>query len=133
MDPDTGVFASHQAVPNGTCIAPSEFPLFEAQEISVQMSQRSIDTRASERKTAARWGDDAGPDVPSVWGDEIAPNPCPQCGRKMFANDLDFCHATNREGTAFVAACKEHNFGCGHEVLGTSFEDAMARWNGQIP
>lgn len=133
LNPASGEFESHEAVQGGTCIPPVEFPLAEAQAHAAQMTQRAIGVPTAVRVAAARWSDDPGLDVPSVWGVEVAPNPCAHCGRKMFASDLDFCHPTNRERSAYVTACYEHNFGCGREVLGASYENAMARWNGQIP
>lgn len=135
-DPLTGAFESHQAVDGGTCVPPVELPLAEALALAEAMTQRANAKGAPTpaKVVAARWADDPGPDVPSVWGIEVAPGLCAQCGRKVFANDLDFCHPTHREGDPqrrFVAGCNVHDFGCGHEVFGDSFEEAMSKWNGQ--
>lgn len=50
------------------------------------------------------------------WRVELAPAPCPSCGRIMWANDHDFCYPSTRERTHWRAGCNEHDFGCGFEV-----------------
>lgn len=63
------------------------------------------------------------------WSLEVAPDRCPGCGRVMWSNDGDFCYPENRERTLWRAGCNEHDFGCGFEVQGGSFNDVMTLWN----
>lgn len=66
-----------------------------------------------------------------AWEVHIAANPCPSCGRRMWANDHDFCHPENRERTKWRAGCNVHDFGCGFEVKAqVSTESEMLKaWN----
>lgn len=66
-----------------------------------------------------------------AWEVHIAANPCPSCGRRMWANDHDFCHPENRERTKWRAGCNVHDFGCGFEVTAQVLTEAemLKAWN----
>lgn len=66
------------------------------------------------------------------WFAEEAPTPCANCGRDIWADDLDFCYPGNREMTSWRAGCNEHDFGCGHEVEADSYEAVMAAWRAPV-
>ncbi len=105
--PDTGLLVSNRSFPNGYCHQPKTWSLDEAQRVAAQLA---IETGV-------------------FWVVELAPVPCIRCGRIIWADDRDFCYPSNRERTTWRAGCDLHNFGCGHEVLGDSFDDVMRRWN----
>jgi hypothetical protein len=54
---------------------------------------------------------------------------CPSCGRSLSTNDMDVCYPQNRERTKWRVGCNLHDFGCGLEVEGTSYDDVLDRWN----
>lgn len=122
VDPATGDFASHEAVPSGYCVMPSEFPLAEAQALAQQLTARVLGSPVGPFNA-----EDPQAHLPAVWGVEIAPGPCARCSRKIFANDMDFCYPSTRERTQFRAGCNEHDFGCGHKVV--AFPSKMS-WRG---
>lgn len=66
-----------------------------------------------------------------AWEVHIAANACPSCGRRMWANDHDFCHPENRERTKWRAGCNVHDFGCGFEVTAEVSTEAemLNAWN----
>lgn len=70
---------------------------------------------------------------PGDWRRELAPGPCPSCGRKIWANDLDFIYPENRERTSWRAGCNEHDFGCGFEVTAPSRLEVVQAWNAAQP
>lgn len=98
---------SNRSIPNGYCEQPLTFPLALAQ--------------AHAQALSAHHG--------KPWIVELAPNPCPSCGRVIWADDRDFCYPTSRERTRWRAGCNEHDFGCGFELEASSWDEAMRRWN----
>lgn len=50
---------------------------------------------------------------------------CPQCGRRIGANDLNFLY---NAPTGWRAACHVWEGGCGHEASGATRDDALKRW-----
>lgn len=60
---------------------------------------------------------------------KLAPRPCPKCGREIWTDDLDFAHPTNREMSEWRAGCNKHDFGCGFEIIGASYDDVIHTWN----
>jgi len=69
-----------------------------------------------------------------AWGAHIAANPCPGCGRVMWANDHDFCYPNNRERSSWRAGCNVHDFGCGFELVAPVATEAevLALWNSAL-
>lgn len=57
---------------------------------------------------------------------------CPSCGRDLWANDLDVCYPQNRERSSWRVGCNCHDFGCGLEVHGDSYEDVVGQWNNLV-
>lgn len=109
--PKSGDIVSNRGFENGYCEQPLTMPKSEADLLAEQMST----------KTGV------------AWVSEVAPCPCPNCGRVIWADDLDFCYPRNRERTLWRAGCNEHDFGCGHEIHASSYDEAMNRWNGVAP
>jgi hypothetical protein len=105
--PGSGKVVSNRSFENGYCERPLTLPLSEAQALAGMLNHKTG----------------------KPWVLRLAPHPCPRCQRDIWADDRDFCHPNNRERTEWRAGCNEHDFGCGHEVLGTSFEDVMTKWN----
>lgn len=66
---------------------------------------------------------------PGEWRQELAPGPCPRCGRNIWADDLDFIYPENRERSSWRAGCNEHDFGCGFEVTAPTKNDVIKAWN----
>jgi hypothetical protein len=65
----------------------------------------------------------------NAWRIELAPNECPECAREIDANRPDFAHTLGARRDRWRAGCNEHDGGCGFEVEGESYEDALTRWN----
>ena len=107
--PESGEIVSNRNFKNGYCEQPLTFPQAEAQALAEVLTAQTQVT----------------------WVIELAPGPCPQCGRVIWADDYDFCYPSNRERTRWRAGCNEHDFGCGYEIEGESFEAVIRRWNGQ--
>jgi hypothetical protein len=107
--PQSGALVSNRSFENGYCVQPLTFPLDEAQ---AHVATLTAETRVT-------------------WMRELAPGPCPACKRVIWADDLDFAYPLNRERTLYRAGCNKHDFGCGLEVEGDSFEGVIRRWNGQ--
>src|SRR5690606_25174008 len=63
------------------------------------------------------------------WQIEIAPNACPSCSREIEADRVDFCYPRGPKSGTWRAGCNEHDGGCGFEVEGSSYEDAVIKWN----
>lgn len=106
LDPVSKLPVSNQ-MPNGYCLKPLTLALAQAQALAAALTTQTGQS----------------------WTIEIAPHPCPLCERKIWAGDLDFCHPTSRERTAWRAGCNVHDFGCGYEVTANSKEAVMAAWN----
>jgi hypothetical protein len=109
INPATGQVESNKGLVNGYCEQPLTMPLNEAQHLADKL------TASSQTGT--------------VWSVELAPHPCPNCKREIWANDRDFCYPQNRERTQWVAGCFVHNFGCGFKLHTDSKEEALAAWN----
>ncbi len=107
VHPDTGDIVSNRSFPNGYCSMPLVMDEEQAQSLALRLREKT------------------GLD----WVAEGAPSPCPACGRVIWADDLDFCYPNNRERTSWRAGCNEHDFGCGYEVEGETYEQVMAAWN----
>ena len=62
--------------------------------------------------------------------------PCPFCGQVPDADDEDFCYQINAtykdKQRIYRAGCIESAGGCGAEVLGDSYDDAIQRWNTRV-
>jgi len=106
--PESGEIVSNRSFKNGYCEQPLTFLQADAQALAEAL-------RAQTQVT---------------WVVELAPGPCPQCGRVIWADDLDFCYPANRERTRWRAGCNEHDFGCGYNIEGDTFESVIRRWNG---
>lgn len=63
------------------------------------------------------------------WQIELMPNACPNCAREIGADRVDFCYPRGTKGGIWRAGCNEHDGGCGFEIEGSSYEDAVTRWN----
>ncbi len=109
--PTSGDIVSNRSFKDGYCEQPLTMLQAEADALAAQMSA----------KTGV------------AWVSEVAPCPCPNCGRVIWADDLDFCYPQNRERTLWRAGCNEHDFGCGHELYATTYDEVMNRWNGVAP
>lgn len=105
--PATGEVVTGDNLDNPYCHPPAHFALEEAErraeEMNVQGPLRG-------------------------WRTHVAPSPCPSCAREMWANDLDFCYPNNRR-RSYRAGCNVHDFGCGFEIEGNDYEDAILKWN----
>lgn len=100
-------FVSQRQVPEGNTVAPAKLPLKQAVALAVEL--------------AGSTG--------VAWGLQVAPRPCPACGREIDADDQDFCYPENRERTRWRAGCNEHDGGCGHELFAASYENVILEWN----
>ena len=105
--PVSGAIVSNRSFENGYC-----------EEL---LSLCEVDAVALAQELALKTG--------MLWSAERAPNPCPNCGRAISADDGDFCYPNNRERTLWRAGCNEHDFGCGHEVQAPTYSQALALWN----
>src|SRR5438128_1258897 len=92
--PQTGLLVARETLESPWCHEPTTRPLEEARELAERFT----------RETG------------KAWVVQLAPNPCPSCGRVIWADDHDFCYPLNREYSRWTAGCNEHDFGCGHEV-----------------
>lgn len=104
--PSPFVVVGSRDIPNGYCHPPLTLPLDEAELLAEHLSKTT------------------GMD----WKLEVAPTPCPACGRKISPADYDFVYPENRERTQWRAGCDIHNFGCGHEVKGPTRESVLEAW-----
>lgn len=65
------------------------------------------------------------------WRVELAPEPCPNCGRQMESGDMDFIYPQTRLAQQWRAGCNRHDFGCGFELQmdAQSAEEMTKFWN----
>lgn len=55
--------------------------------------------------------------------------PCPLCGFQPDIEDGDFLYPATRNGKVWSANCYEAGGGCSMNVLGSTREEALAKWN----
>jgi hypothetical protein len=109
-NPLTGELANYRDLDDGYCIRPLTVALEEAQAL------------LDEFRKLVPHGDD--------WALQLAPRPCPACGRDIWANDGDFLYPKTRELKAWRAGCNEHDGGCGFELTASGTrQDMLASWN----
>lgn len=111
VHPETGQLVSNRSIPNGYCHRPVTYGLVAAQAEANELTQRTG----------------------FLWEVTLAPNPCPSCGRSLWADDLDFLHPSNRERSAWRAGCNTHDGGCGFELEGPSALEVLRAWNAVTP
>ncbi|MFA5920087.1 MAG: hypothetical protein WC856_02200 [Methylococcaceae bacterium] len=58
--------------------------------------------------------------------------PCPFCGQIIDETDGDFCYPMDRNKLIWRAGCIESAGGCGAEVFGESWEEAIKKWNTRV-
>lgn len=58
--------------------------------------------------------------------------PCPFCGFKPDPNDDDCIYPVDAGRKIWQLVCYEHGGGCNAEVLGSSVEDVIERWNTRV-
>lgn len=61
------------------------------------------------------------------WAKKI--KPCPFCEFQPNAEDPDCIHPVNREQTIWSITCYETGGGCTAQLLGSSAEEVVRKWN----
>jgi hypothetical protein len=64
---------------------------------------------------------------------ELAMKPCPVCGTQWFNDNGDICYPNDRNRSSYLAWCNVSSWGCGYEVVGSSYENAVKAWNNASP
>ena len=105
--PESHLIVSNQSFDDGYLVRPLTYPLNEAIACAEYLTSTTQ----------------------SPWEIVGAPNPCSNCGRVIWTDDMDFCYPQNRERNLWIAGCMEHNGGCGHDVVGKTYHQTMSRWN----
>lgn len=109
--PDSGLIVDRETVDHSGWLEAVLLPEAEAKSLAEDLS---VSTRAH-------------------WWTVPEPQPCPNCGRGILVDDLDWAYPENRARSRWTAGCFEHNFGCGYEVFGSSYEEVMQKWNTGAP
>lgn len=114
MHPQSGQLVTGSAFDNANNHPPAHFEQELAELLAREMNQLKGDPTSA------------------GWSAVLTYKDCPSCGRDLWANDLDVCYPSNRERTRWRVGCNCHDFGCGLEVLGESYDDAVSRWNNHV-